>query len=260
MREELQSKEKFIDYYVKNFSTWVFSKQLNTYWVKLRKLKTKKWKDDYLFLFYSSYLQLLENFFIFLLVLFNKNSIDNIFENNRVQRERILDLLKLKQKDWKIIYWIEFDVFLKTIIKEYIWTNENEYHKYTKEAIKDYFSYKDLLNSYKHWFRLNSHWEWKTYIWMNDKHFLVSENDSSILYYTKIWNIIYENTYFFNFEYIWLKAEFIINLIDNLKLNQLNAWKKFKRETIYINDDIIKWKFPTSITKTEIFEIRNIPD
>lgn len=255
MRKEFLSKENFTKYYVNNFSTWVFKKSLNIYWCKLRKLKTKKLKDDYLYLFYSNYLQLLENSFIFLLVLFNDNWIWNIFETKNFSKN-LKNLLNIKDEKWKILFWFEFDFFIKRMIKDYIWNNEDEYFKYIKEAIKDYFSYKDLLNSYKHWFRLNSNWWWKTYIWDGSKSFLFLECDSSILYYTKKWNIIYENIYYFNFEYIWLKSEFIINLIDNLKLNYLNVWEKIKKETIYIKDNSIKLKNQTSLFKTEIFEIK----
>lgn len=255
MRKELKSKEKFTEYYIKNFSTWVFKKQLFFYSSKLDKLKTKKWKDDYIYLLYSSYMQLIENFLIFFLVLFQEKWVENIFSFD--SNNNIKNLFWIIDNNWKIEYSTKFDLFLRDKIWTYIWTNENEYLKYIKESIKDYYTHKDLLNSYKHWFRLNSNWAWKTFIWMNDKNFLVWDYDSSILYYTKKRTTIFENIYYFNYEYIILKAQFIINLIDNLKLNYLNVWKEINFETIYVNDDIIKSKFPTSLTRMEIFEIKN---
>lgn len=256
MIDKFESKENFIEYYIKNFNTWTFNKQSNFCSSKLNKLKTKQWRDDYTFLLFSNYLQLLENFLIFLLVFFHKDWIDNIFENNRKQKNNLFELLDLEDNNWKTKYWIRFDIFIKQIIRDYIWLNEDEYFKYIREAIKDYFAHKDLLNSYKHWFRLNSRWKISNSFNLNNKSFLVSSFDSSLLYYTKKWNIIFENNYSFNYEYIKLKTDFIINLIDNLKLHRLNIWKSFIRETIYICDKTIKTKSSNSITKTQIFKIK----
>ncbi|EKE29280.1 MAG: hypothetical protein ACD_2C00193G0001 [uncultured bacterium (gcode 4)] len=245
-------KENFKTKYIKNFSISIWSKWLSRYSYKIGKLKTVKWKEDYTYLLFTKYLQLIENFIIFLLVCFDEDWIDVIFYNSRKIEEKIKKLLSLDQ-DLRLT--MESKEILGEIMKLYISSNHVEYKKLISESLKDYFQYKDVLNCYKHGFRLDNIWKnnWTASIW--DNKFKIAEYDSWIIYYTKRSGIIFENRLSFNYEYIVLKSDFLISFIENIKLNYLNQGKKINITTAYIMDNSINKKYWSSHISIPIFEI-----
>ena len=245
--------EQFKKKYIKNFSIKIWSKSINHYSNKIEKLKSEKWKEDYIFLLYTKYLQLIENFLIFLLVCFDENWIEIIFYRNNKIEEKYKDFFSLK---WENIT-LKTKIVIEDIIKSYIVSNHNEYKKLILESLKDYLEYRDLLNCYKHWFRLDNIWKnsWSASIWENKFH--MGEFNSWIIFFTKKLDIIYRNSLSFNYEYINLKSAFVVNLIENIKLNYLNPGKKINITTLKVIDDTIKTKYWSFHLKNPIFKIVN---
>ena len=57
--------------YIKDFNTTLYLKRANLSFDKITRLKTEKWKQDYIHELYACYLQLIENFMIFILVIWS---------------------------------------------------------------------------------------------------------------------------------------------------------------------------------------------
>lgn len=246
------SKEEFTNNYIKNFSTWLYHRQVNLCISKFRNAKKKETKDNYTYLLYTNYLQLFENFQIFLLVLFHPLWIDNIFIANKELPKRFNEIFE--QLDDKSTYEKKyfFKSQLKKMIGSFCWSHFSEYHKFISEVFEDYIKHKQLLNSFKHWFRLYSRWEQITYIWRNTMH-KIMETDSSLVYYIKEWGIIFEISHAFSIEYVALKAEFIINTIENLR--KLYLWDN-KTSIIYTTPESPK-NTSKNTWKTPIFEVKS---
>jgi len=246
------SKEDFTDSYIKNFTTWLYHRQANLCISKFRKAKKKSTRDDYTYLLYTTYLQLVENFQIFLLVIFHPAWIDNIFITSSQEIWKRFNEIFQQFHDKSVFEKKHFfKLQLEKMIGCFCWSHFSEYHRLISEAFEDYTKHKHLLNSFKHWFRLHSRWEQTTYIWRSTMH-KIMETDSSLVYYTKEWNTIYEISHAFSMEYIALKAEFIINTIENLK--KLYFWNN-KTTIIYSTPDSPK-NTSKSTWKTPIFEVQ----
>lgn len=257
MREELKSQNSFKRYYLDNFNLDIYKLNNNFYEKKLKSLKKEKSKEIYLYLLVTNYLQLLENFVILSLVLFHKEWIKNIFNSNWKVKKNFTELFKIKHNNWRDKLSFGTKQFTEKLIRGYIWDKNDYYLSFINESIEDYIKLKDILNSYKHWFRLNSFWKWTISIWNQSEQNTIWDYNNSIVYYTKKDNLIYENIYYFNWDYLVIKFEFVCNLSENIKLNFLNLWEQFKKETLYIKDKSIKSKYWTSIIKNLIFEIKD---
>lgn len=247
------SKENFTDRYIQNFSTWLYHRQVKLCISKFRNAKKKEIKDDYTYLLYTTYLQLFENFQIFLLVVFHPAWVDNIFISNKELPKKFDEIFEQWENKSSYEKKHLFKLQLEKMIGWFCWNHFSEYHKLIFDAFEDYTKHKQLLNSFKHWFRLHSRWEQTTYIWRSTM-YKIMETDSSLVYYIKEWNTIFEISHAFSIEYIALKAEFIINTIENLR--KLYLWKN-KTTAICTTPDSPK-NTSKNTRKTPIFEIQSL--
>ncbi len=212
-------------YYIKNFSTGVYKKQILDYSSGILRSKRKENKDDYTYLLYVTYLQLIENFLIFLLVLFHEDGVDNLYCKPTKLYSNIESLLGM----YGIETEIEKDLIRKEKILSYLKyctsDNEDEYVKLITESISDWYKHKNLLNSYKHWFRLESTWSKTVSMWQNNVNYRFGDYDSTIVYYflNKDDKNLYRTSHSFNFEYIRLKSGFLLSTIENIRQNYLIA-------------------------------------
>lgn len=249
------SAQEFQDNYIQSFTTWIYTRQIPLFIRKIRNSKTKIVKDDYTYLLFTTYLQLFENFQIFLLVLFDSHWIENIFNSTKTTIERFNYLFEQSEdpiQKRKNTY--NFKSILNQIIGVFVWEHFPEYHRFITSALEDYKNHKQLLNSFKHGFRINSQWKQTLAIWRGNIMHPIIECDSTLVYYIKEKNRIYEISHSFNMEYIAVKAEFLINIINNLKIIYLKKWKT---SAIFTTNDT-PVKIDTSGFKTPIFEIKVI--
>ncbi len=238
------SQEEFYRHYIKNFEVEIYKNSLKLCDQKLTTIKSEKYRKSYTYQICTNYFQLIENFLIFCLVLFHEKQIENIFIG---QAEFYRNILLFK-KEW----------FIEDLVNNYIGTNQKEYSSHLKEAMKDFFEHKDLLNSFKHWSRLDSLWRWERTMKIGEQKIWSFKYDSSIIYYHKKKLTIYQKTYYFNRQMIAIKSEFLINLIENIKKNFTNIGKKYKFESIYIKDETLKKKKEFIVNEIPIFDIQEI--
>lgn len=224
-----KSKIDYKIFYIKNFSVWVYKKQLRICASKIPISKKKITKDDYIYLLYTTYLQLVENFYIFLLVLHQSDGIDNLYISQFNLYKKIYD-----------VFWVDIDLDgkiknkhnQKLSLKKYMQYatkgNVDEYAKYIFEATEDRLKHKNLLNSFKHWFRLSSNWESSLSIADNWPVSVLWKLDSTLVYFykEKSDDKIYKVVHGFNYEYILLKSEFIVSAIENIRKDYLFAQNK----------------------------------
>ena len=129
------SQKEFIDAYVTNFSTGVYSRQINTCVNKFRTAKKITTKDDYTYILFTTYLQLFENFQIFLLVLFHNQWIDNIFIPNQELAKRFNEIFKQWDDNSTFENKCLFKLALEKMIGWFCWKHFSEYNNlYTKHC------------------------------------------------------------------------------------------------------------------------------
>lgn len=222
-----------VEDYLKSFSQDIWYKKANFAHSKIQRLKTEKAKVDYINDLYSTYLQLIENFIIFLLVRWTQNTIF-LFKDSR---EIIHHFKKLEKQ---IISWILSEV-LRTVPKDRYSRIYKKHESLIKEIFKDYFQDRGFLNSYKHWYRItensynNSIWikvegsEWPFVNIMSVAHsisYLSVEKDKKTGD-----SLIFEQKVGFDTDYIFWKIMFITHIISVIKqLYFAEIWKEIKVE------------------------------
>ncbi len=98
-----------------------------------------------------------------------------------------------------------------------------QYSNLIKECAKDYLDNYDLLNAYKHGFRIKAKHDKTTLalITKNNEKFKLNESDSTITYYSKEHKnrtpVVFENTLNFKIGRVFGKGVFIATLLNNLK-------------------------------------------
>ncbi len=250
--------QKFFNDYIANFSVSPLTRQTNLAISKLEKLKTDNWKKDYAIILYSSYIQLIENFIMFMLVLLDDAHLENLFElqtKNIVERYGKLFWIEnwkisflWKQKIKNILKWLFPNVFTEDIAKNYA--------KFITESLEDFVQDKNFLNSFKHWMRVQSIGKtsyrigliwWTQEFWMWDF-------NCSIRYYSKEIKLIYENTISFNYEYVHAKIAFLENILENLKKKMQTKQKSFKIKYFYSPKEELLSKYWIFRLRQPIFE------
>ncbi len=215
-----------IEDYIKNFSFNIWEKKATFCIKKINKLKKQQNKIDYINDLYSIYLQLIENFIIFLLVRWSNNTIF-LFEDSY---SIITSFSKVKDN---LIKWLLDEIFICLTNSE-ILNLRQKYEKLLKEVFNDYENDKNFLNSYKHWYRITwNSFNNKLYIWLewNDKKFLFWNYKHNLSY---LWvrkdrkkKISYIDEYiiWFDSNYIYWKIIFITDIIDKVKFLYKRYWK-----------------------------------
>lgn len=143
------------------------------------------------------------------------------------------------------------------------------YENLIKEVANDYLKNFELLNAYKHGYRINAKHN-KTVLSIATKdgeHFKLDESDSTITYFSKEYDdvrgksIIFEHVLNFKINRVFAKAIFICALLDNIKTTSLIYYKKIgvkkaKAARFYIDDqEIWRKSFGGSHIKKPIFEL-----
>ncbi|MCA9748755.1 MAG: hypothetical protein KC414_06595 [Romboutsia sp.] len=239
-------KEFRVDYY-KNADFDYIGEKVRALFNRYKRLKDDKKKNRIVLDIYVHYIQSLEIFFInslaisksinsFPLALFiSSKEIKKEVEGNFLRHSRFLD-------------WLFTEVILATIQdkEEKIKRNET-YSNIIKECAKDYLDNYELLNAYKHGFRINA--EFRKYILSlstKDKNnYKIGEYDSTISYLSREKNnnipIISENQIKFNINRVFGKCIFIYVLLNNIQYTILAMYgekkKSYKRADFSIIDN-----------------------
>lgn len=106
------------------------------------------------------------------------------------------------------------------------------YTNLIRECAEDYLKHYDLLNAYKHGFRVKAKFNKTTLSIVNSsgQRFTLDESDSTITYFSKETRskipIIFENTLNFKIGRLFGKALFISTLLNNIKQTVLYGYKE----------------------------------
>ncbi len=222
-----------------DFSLW--EKLINLYCDKLRSLKKDNSKKIWVLQLYATYLQLIEIFCINIFAITENNLWDNIFLSNKDLKAKIGKQFSSSF----IIYLIENWVFG---IKEKEEINDLEkkrkyYRTMLKESTSDYIKDYELLNAYKHGFRIRSTGRKEVSIRAekaNAKSFKIGGYNSNISYLKRKWHkeakehVISEQNISFNWERIVQKAFFLLNMMENTQKILLSNQKETRINTLAI--------------------------
>lgn len=216
-----------IDDYIKNFSFDLWNKKATFCINKINKLKKDKSKIDYINEIYALYIQLIENFIIFLLVRWTKNTIFLFKSSYEIQKQ-----FNESKKD--LFEWLIKEIFIWVPKDKYI-SFRSRYLQLLNEIIKDYTNDKDFLNSYKHWYRIKWNFFNSTLAirptWSTGDFIKLASSPHSISY---LWlredkknkiKYIDEHSISFDSNYIYWKIIFITDLIDKIKYLYKRWWK-----------------------------------
>ena len=170
------------------------------------------------------------------------------------------------KKTTQLSNWF-FSKLIFTVVKDDPKTNEkrNLYRNLIKEAASDYLDNFDLLNAYKHGYRINAKHDLSTLSISlgSGQSFKLNESDSTINYFSKEnqdgIQIILEHSLSFKIGRIFGKCLFICSLLNNMRATMLLHYKKPDNKKVsgfYIND-MNKWTsdFGGSHFKSSIFSL-----
>jgi len=228
-----------VDYYENiDFSYW--NSRLNDTEKKLDPLTSWDQKSHYYIDLYIIYLQLLEIFCVNLLIL---SSRERGFLNFLFSRETNSHIRKYFNKP-EYLDWILENLIFGVVDKQQISNYEAKHSNYKEiltEVVGDYLEDINLLNSYKHGFRVHTK-ELKS-ISINGN--TVMEFDVQFIYYDRGKDkVIYENTIGIKHERTIIKCHFLLSMLENAKKVFLSQEKNMK-EQINIDSlsvlDFKKW-------------------
>jgi hypothetical protein len=150
-------------------------------------------------------------------------------------------------KTTKLSSWF-FSKLVFSVIKDDPKTHEKHdlYSNLIKEVSKDYLDNFDLLNAYKHGYRINARHDQTTLSLSvgNGQHFKLNDSDSTITYFSKENRdgtpIVLEHSLNFKIGRIFGKCLFVCSLLNNMRVTMLLYYKKpvGKNDisSFYIND------------------------
>lgn len=213
---------------------------------KFERLKYKKKQNRVVLDLFTIYLQATEILFI--------NSYALSLTVDRFPSALFIDSLNLRNfiddnftKTSKLSAWF-FSKLIFSVVKDNSKTHE-KYDLYTnliKEVSHDYLDNFDLLNAYKHGYRVNARYDQKTLSISvgNGQHFKLNESDSTITYFSKDGRegtpIVIEHSLNFKIGRIFGKCLFVCSLLNNMRAKMLLHYKKplGKKDisSFYVND------------------------
>jgi hypothetical protein len=253
---------------------WQF--KVDTLYVKLKRLNDPTKQGRVIMELYATYLQLLEVLFINSFAISRQldGFPDAIFIESGDIKRFIGDNF-LKQT--KYSKWF-FDNYIFLIQKDVEDSKDRRpsYENMLMECAKDYLNSYQLLNSYKHGYRVSAK-HGKNSISLVDKqgaNQIRIECDSEITYYSKekiedpvnpeLVNkkVIYKRKVSFNNSRIFSKAAFAITLLQNLRLTAIQSLGGTTREKVlllFIDKDAWKDSFGEFSFKEPLFSITKLP-
>lgn len=199
---------------------------------RFERLKNKKKQNRVVLDLYTLYLQATEILFI--------NSYALSLPIDRFPSALFIESVNLRDyinhnfaKTSKLSGWF-FSKLIFSVIKDNPNTH-NKHNLYTnliKEVSKDYLDDFDLLNAYKHGYRINARHDKKILSLSvgNGQYFKLNESDSTITYFSKETRngtpIILEHSLNFKIGRTFGKCLFVCSLLNNIKVTILLNYKK----------------------------------
>ena len=219
---------------IQNIDTKYWDRRSSHSFDKINQYKRLSNKAPYIIDIYATYLQLIEIFMLNTLALL-KNDWSVIFKGNTELRDLIIEMfyddIEKKRFNTQIIFdlinnlvlGLEGTVEMKNRKEKLL-----NYSKFLQEIIADYMTDYDLLNAFKHGYRVQGSGENSISIAPSgsDKSFLLNKFTSSIVYLSKKKNIVYEMSVSFNYERIFLKIQYLINILENIKEIECAIYEK----------------------------------
>ncbi|MFN7160798.1 MAG: hypothetical protein ACK4NC_04295 [Candidatus Gracilibacteria bacterium] len=195
-----------------NESLDLYSEKLQTCSEKDRKIWTVR--------LYTTHLQLVEVFWINIFTITENDLWNNLFLSNNQLRKRLNLVLERKNyyKFTKYFFnnWV-FGVNDKSLIENFD-RKKSLYFSILSEISHDYLKDFELLNAFKHGFRMVSS-QGGVINLQSDKgeSFQLNNFNSSFSYYSKDFkkNLIIQNYIYFNWERIMQKSVFLLNMLEN---------------------------------------------
>jgi len=259
--KNLQPLKDFILEYLKNIDFDYWQKRIDHCAGKLHILKTDRAKKIYTVDLYSTYLQLLEIFFINAMAMsfgeklfFNSLFVDNFNLRKRIDEQFSTD----KFLNWYLDNLV-FGIKEKSNIEDLV-SKKRQYINIIKECKHDYLGDYDFLNSYKHGYRVQSSGGASLIL----GGFQIYKGDSGITYFSHDLknNKLFRNILIFNYERVITKSCFVLNMIKNTSLVYI-ASREGKKKEINIEHltitDKEKWgkNFGTSRIRETIKLVKN---
>lgn len=248
---------KLRNYYSKiDLSLW--EDDINFCFDLCRQATTEKEKKQGSLKFYGVFLQLIEVFWINVFA-FSSNDLSMLFLDNAKLRERIsVHYMSEIFIEYLLENWV-FGIKEKTVSSDFQ-TKKSFYKIFLHEATEDYFADYQLLNAYKHGFRVQSQGYANVMISSDanpEQRFLIGEYSGSIEYFTREKKdgkeMIFGNTILFYWERVFKKSLFLINILENAKKILLhNGTRNIQLTTLVaLNETVIGKHFGNVRMKNE---------
>lgn len=233
---------------------------------RFEKLKDKQKQNSAVLDLYTLYLQITEILFINANALsVNVNNFPSALFINSANLRKFIDE-NFKSTTQFSTWFLLNPVFTPTKGDTDFKERYSLYSNLLKEVAKDYLDDFDLLNAYKHGYRIKAKHDQATLsiITDNGQHFKLNESDSTIIYFSKETvngvPIIFEHSLSFKIGRIFVKCIFACSLLNNIRASTLLYYKKKLRgkniSRFYI-DDKEAWSktFGKSHFKSTVFSL-----
>lgn len=251
---------KFKLNHFKNVDFKYWQAKISRLYSQLQKLKDQSKRNRCIMDLYTNYLQMTEILFINICTSFAnlEFSPSILFISNKNIKKYISDNFTNSTKT--------SEIFLKNYSIVAIKQDEktmNLYRNLLMEIAKDYIDNHELLNAFKHGYRITAKNEKMALsIGSGNQMFKINETDSSATYYYKKLckesgcDVICERTINFNNGRVFVKSLFVSSLIENLRAAVLlSMGKEVKAGEYFYIDDMNSWNksFGGSAFDKEIF-------
>jgi hypothetical protein len=255
---------------IQNIDTKYWDRHSSHSFDKINQYKKLSNKAPFIIDIYATYLQLIEIFMLNTLALL-KNDWTIIFIGNSELRSLISETFYSDFAKKRFNNEIVSDLITNLVLGQegtVEMKNREEklttYSKFLQEIITDYLNDYDLLNAFKHGYRVQGSGGNSISIAPtgSTKSFLLSKFTSSIVYLSKKKNIVYELSVSFNYERIFLKSQYLINMLENIKEIECAIYEKRPIKMLnhlVITDKVkVQSSWGTSRWKTPKYEIKKI--
>ncbi len=259
-------KSPYLQNYYREIEFSLWNRKINHAVASITSLKRDKSKKKYFIELYSTYLQLIEIFCINVFVITENDLWSNVFLSNRQLAEKIQNRFyqaessrfDKKFSTFFLEHWV-FGVEDKTAIRDFAGKIEL-YLDIIKESLFDYSEDKHFLNSYKHGFRVQAGGK-STFgigIGTSQEVHKLGDFNASVTYFHKKEAVIFERQICFNWERIYQKTSFLLNMLQNIKTVYTAKSKQvIDINTLFIVDSQQFNQFSGYFrTNTPIFEIK----
>lgn len=211
--------------------------KLKKLFFSLKRLKDQKKKDRVVLDLYTLYIQIIELFFTNTYAL--RLPVDHFpsalfISNNNLHK--FIEENFVKTTDYSVSFLTKI-IFVVSKTDEEIKYRYGLYSNLLQEVVKDYLAEFDLLNAYKHGYRINAKHDKSTLslITNSGQSIQLSESDSTIVYFSKLnanlkenrkeaaelgvngGQVVIENTLSFKVDRVFGKALFVCSLLNNIR-------------------------------------------